>query len=363
MLRAVLFAVLIVACGAAPVRAEVDAAAVSRAIDRGITYLRKSQSQRGNWDEFSGHSCGLSSLCTLALLNAGVSRDDPTTENAMKYLRATVADDTYSVSLQTLVFCQHGSAGDLPRIRNNVSWLTEEQKQTGVWGYGGKRQSDGDPSNSQFALLALGAAQDRGVAVDPQVFQRAINYWKSIQTAGGGWGYRGSTPTGSMTCAGVASLIIAQGRLGNSTSRVVDGEITCCGNTDDQQDPIADAARAILDGHIVLSRRLAEEGHYPAIDVEASISRVMPQVTETEHFARAQRFKQVYSRYQQARDLISVGAYVKGSDAIADAALQLEAELIGFLSQRADEVASADDAWTALGALAARLVGPGQVAA
>jgi hypothetical protein len=239
MLRTVLFAALIVVCGAAPVRADVDAAAVSRAIDRGITYLRKSQSQRGNWDEFSGHSCGLSSLCTLALLNAGVSRDDPTIKNAMKYLRATVADDTYSVSLQTLVFCQHGSAGDLPRIRNNVAWLTEEQKQTGVWGYGGNRQSDGDPSNSQFALLALGAAQDRGVAVDPQVFQRAINYWESIQTAGGGWGYRGSTPTGSMTCAGVASLIIAQGRLGNSTSRVVDGEIRCCGNTDEEQDPIA----------------------------------------------------------------------------------------------------------------------------
>ena len=83
----------------------------------------------------------------------------------------------------------------------------------------------------------------------------------------------------------------------------------------------ADAARAILDGHIVLSRRLAEEGHYPAIDVEASISRVMPQVTETEHFSRAQRFKQVYSRYQQARDLISVGAYVKGSDPETDFAI------------------------------------------
>jgi flagellum-specific ATP synthase len=112
---------------------------------------------------------------------------------------------------------------------------------------------------------------------------------------------------------------------------------------DDQQDPIADAARAILDGHIVLSRRLAEEGHYPAIDVEASISRVMPQVTEPEHFARAQRFKQVYSRYQQARDLISVGAYVKGSDPETDFAVAHIANMQQFLKQGLSEKTSLTD--------------------
>nr|WP_166260845.1 flagellar protein export ATPase FliI [Marinobacter salicampi] len=102
---------------------------------------------------------------------------------------------------------------------------------------------------------------------------------------------------------------------------------------DDQQDPIADAARAILDGHIVLSRRLAEEGHYPAIDVEASVSRVMPQVTDPAHFAQAQRFKQVYARYQQARDLISVGAYVKGSDPETDFAIEHINNMRAFLRQ------------------------------
>ncbi|WP_166265142.1 flagellar protein export ATPase FliI [Marinobacter caseinilyticus] len=106
---------------------------------------------------------------------------------------------------------------------------------------------------------------------------------------------------------------------------------------DDQQDPIADAARAILDGHIVLSRRLAEEGHYPAIDVEASVSRVMPQVTEKGHFAKAQRFKQVYARYQQARDLISVGAYVKGSDPETDYAIEHIDEMRAFLRQDLSE--------------------------
>lgn len=106
---------------------------------------------------------------------------------------------------------------------------------------------------------------------------------------------------------------------------------------DDQQDPVADSARAILDGHIVLSRRLAEEGHYPAIDVEASVSRVMPHVTESDHFARAQRFKQVYSRYQQARDLISVGAYVKGSDPETDFAIRHIDRMRDFLQQGLNE--------------------------
>ncbi len=91
---------------------------------------------------------------------------------------------------------------------------------------------------------------------------------------------------------------------------------------DDQQDPVADSARAILDGHIVLSRRLAEEGHYPAIDIEASISRVMPAVVSPEHFARMQLFRRIYSRYQQNRDLVSVGAYVPGADKDIDFAIE-----------------------------------------
>ena len=92
----------------------------------------------------------------------------------------------------------------------------------------------------------------------------------------------------------------------------------------------------------MLSRRLAEEGHYPAIDVEASVSRVMPHVASREHFARAQRFKQVYSRYQQARDLISVGAYVKGSDPETDFAIRHIESMRQFLQQGLDEAAPFD---------------------
>jgi len=102
---------------------------------------------------------------------------------------------------------------------------------------------------------------------------------------------------------------------------------------DDQQDPIADAARGVLDGHIVLSRRLAEAGHYPAIDIEASISRVMPQVVSAEHMRNAQRFKQLWSRFEQSRDLISVGAYVPGGDPETDLAIARQPAMASYLRQ------------------------------
>jgi flagellum-specific ATP synthase len=102
---------------------------------------------------------------------------------------------------------------------------------------------------------------------------------------------------------------------------------------DDQQDPIADSARAILDGHIVLSRRLAESGLYPAIDVEASVSRAMHQISTREQLDLATRFKQVYSTYQQNRDLITVGAYRRGSDPRLDTAVEQWPKIIEFLRQ------------------------------
>lgn len=106
---------------------------------------------------------------------------------------------------------------------------------------------------------------------------------------------------------------------------------------DDQQDPVADAARAILDGHIVLSRQLAESGHYPAVDVEASISRVMPHIISSEHQQRAQQFKQVYATFRQNQDLINVGAYSRGSDPLIDEAIALFPALQQLLRQGMDQ--------------------------
>ena len=125
---------------------------------------------------------------------------------------------------------------------------------------------------------------------------------------------------------------------------------------DDLQDPIADAARAILDGHIVLSRELADSGHYPAIDVEKSISRVMPMVTSEEHMMMARTVKQCYSLYQQNRDLITIGAYQKGADPRLDQAIAIRPKLEQFLQQKMKEVVSYGDCLQALHQVAMTLL-------
>ncbi|BCE01341.1 flagellar protein export ATPase FliI [Marinicellulosiphila megalodicopiae] len=102
---------------------------------------------------------------------------------------------------------------------------------------------------------------------------------------------------------------------------------------DDQQDPVADSARAILDGHIVLNRAIAEQGHYPAIDIEQSISRAMPQVVDEVHLQTAQQFKQIFAKYRQNEDLITIGAYQKGSDPQLDQAILMVPQMKAFLQQ------------------------------
>ncbi len=112
---------------------------------------------------------------------------------------------------------------------------------------------------------------------------------------------------------------------------------------DDQQDPIADAARGVLDGHIVLSRELAEAGHYPAIDIEKSVSRVMTSVASSAHLEAARRFRQLHARHQKARDLIQLGAYLPGHDAELDVAVRLHDPMTDLLQQGMHECATLAD--------------------
>ncbi len=112
---------------------------------------------------------------------------------------------------------------------------------------------------------------------------------------------------------------------------------------DDQQDPIADAARGILDGHIVLSRELAEAGHYPAIDVEKSVSRVMTSVASREHVQAARRARAMLAKVNKARDLIQLGAYAPGHDTELDAAVRAQPALAALLQQDMHEPATLAD--------------------
>lgn len=124
-------------------------------------------------------------------------------------------------------------------------------------------------------------------------------------------------------------------RSGNGLNGVgsITAFYTVLSEGDDQQDPIADAARAILDGHIVLSRSLAESGHFPAIDIEQSASRVMHSVVSREHFEAARRFRAINSKYEKGRDLVQIGAYVGGSDPALDEAIRLHDGMADFLQQ------------------------------
>jgi len=124
-------------------------------------------------------------------------------------------------------------------------------------------------------------------------------------------------------------------RSGNGLNGVgsITAFYTVLSEGDDQQDPIADAARAILDGHIVLTRALAEAGHYPAIDVAQSASRVMHNVVSREHFELARQFRAIASRYERGRDLVQIGAYVHGSDPALDEAIRLHGPMEEFLCQ------------------------------
>lgn len=143
---------------------------------------------------------------------------------------------------------------------------------------------------------------------------------------------------------------------GNENQGSISAFFTVLTEGDDLQDPIADASRAILDGHIVLSRSLADAGHFPAIDVGKSISRVMPMVTSEEHQILARVLKQACSLYEENKDLITIGAYARGSDPRIDKAILIKPRLDHFLQQGMKESISYNDCLTQLAVLTQEFV-------
>lgn len=232
-------------------RGPITTAEVEKSIDLAVDYLMQAQLADGGWPEFTmGHryEMGVSCLVTLALLNAGVELDHPKLQKALDHISSRELAFVYTVSLQTMALCTANPRKYAPLIRRNAEWLikaqnTKNAEWSGGWSYDQEQSQPPDESNSQFALLALHEAQRSGVANYPQatwdkVFQRSLSYWERVQLNSGAFGYRGNAkPRGSMTCAGIASLVIA-GSAAKSKESSAGQTISCCGNDDSTNDRI-----------------------------------------------------------------------------------------------------------------------------
>jgi flagellum-specific ATP synthase len=141
-------------------------------------------------------------------------------------------------------------------------------------------------------------------------------------------------------------------RAGTAARGSITGLYTVLVEGDDMNDPIADAARSILDGHVVLDRRLATAGHFPSIDVLESISRSVNAITSPEQRADATVLRQLLAARRDAKDLVEIGAYVPGSNPLVDRALASSEAIDAFLRQGIDDVADPSVSWSALHALA-----------
>ncbi len=219
---------------------------VRAAIDRSVAYLKREQARNGSWPDFAANEGGVTSLCTLALLNAGVKPEDESIQRALISLRKLPPKWTYATSLQTMVFCAASPRQDAVLILKNVHWLEATQIKTGTnkgaWSY---PRAGGDNSNAQFAMLALFEAALTGTQVNSSTWRLALDYWKRTQNADGSWGYQPGQPgTGSMTCAGIAAVVMAQSQLDEGDAKIQDGQIQCCGQS--ERDPTLERALSWL---------------------------------------------------------------------------------------------------------------------
>lgn len=220
---------------AQPQAARVTASQVENSIEQAVRFLLANQLDDGGWPEYSAtYPDGVAALVTLALLNGGVDPAQPKLSKALQYLSGRELHKTYTVALQTMALCAANPNKYANQIRRNAEWLSRAQLGNGGWSYDANLGGGGDPSNSQFALLALHEAQRSGVANFPAdtwrtVFGRAQQYWEGLQNRDGSFPYESrGTGRGSMTCAGIASLVIVGAQLDGLQPKALDSVI-CCG--------------------------------------------------------------------------------------------------------------------------------------
>ncbi len=154
---------------------------------------------------------------------------------------------------------------------------------------------------------------------------------------------KGYTPS---VFSSMSKLVERAGNWGSEGS--ITGLYTVLVEGDDFEDPIADGARSILDGHIMLSRKLSNRGHYPAVDVLSSVSRIMAQVVDEKHLKSAQRLKELLARYFENEDAIQYGMYTIGTDQRIDESIKFEPQIASFLKQKRDETITYEESKNAL---------------
>ncbi|MFM9058413.1 MAG: DUF4159 domain-containing protein [Planctomycetaceae bacterium] len=225
---------------AAPRAADpLEPGAIERAIVKARGWLAAQQRGDGSWEAAARRpegNAGPTGLVLLALANAGLGADDPAVQRGLAYLRGEVPDTTYAVALQTLALAMLAPEADRAILERNVAWLERTQVMrgpaAGSWTYQPRPDAAGDNSNSQFALLALHEAARAGVRVKRETWTLAQQYWVSCANPDGSWGYTIGTRagTGSMTCAGIASIWITAEHLGAPAARADGGDaVQCCG--------------------------------------------------------------------------------------------------------------------------------------
>lgn len=224
-------------------KVEVSAQQVDKAIKEVRDYLlglqRRNGPQAGTWEGHEGAGNGQTALMALALLTSGLEPNHPSIRAALEYLRRTEPNQVYDAALQVMVFCAANPQRDLERITRLVRKIEKAQLEDDGWAYdlGNGAGRSADQSNSQFAALSLWEAQRVGIKVNRETLLRVAKYWRDLQfrhgpqdPATGGWAYKNGLVTGSMTSAGIASLIMAEDAVSIADAAIKDDvEILCCG--------------------------------------------------------------------------------------------------------------------------------------
>ena len=212
--------------------------AIQKSIERGTDWLIRQQQPDGSWQAMRSDDkrVGATGLVVLALANAGVPVDHPALRRSLDWMRSQKPEETYAVSLQTMALAMVSPAADRAILERNVAWLEAAQvnqgRAAGSWTYGQTRGAGaGDNSNSQFAVLALHEAARAGVRVRDETWTLAQQYWNSCANADGSWGYTigSAAGTGSMTCAGIASIWITAEHTGRPDALAARESVSCCG--------------------------------------------------------------------------------------------------------------------------------------